>query len=363
MYNLDTGQYTDEQICDFLATDREVWYEYDLLDKNNIPMGQVTATGSIDYNSTVKIQRTAQLEIREERDINFLTDKVKPSMCLRTPKGIEKFPLGVFFMNSPERQAVVGGVARGIECYDTTLQLKDDKFTTRHTIAAGTNYVTAIQSILNSAGITDARITSTAKTLAVAIDFPLGTSKLDAVNQLLTAINYNPIYADQNGRLMCEPYEDPLFRAPQASYITGAKSIIFSGVKEELDAYNIPNKVVRYLDSADRAEIISTVVNDDPENPLSTVARGRTIVDIASVNDIADQNTLDSYAARVMDRYKAYQRVILETGVMPNHGNMDCIYIVDKELNLSGKYIEEAWNISLTLGGHMSHTLRKVNNL
>lgn len=87
MYNLDTGQYTDEEIRDFLSSDREVWYEFDLLDKNNIPMGQVTATGSIDYNSTVKIQRTAQLEIVEERDINFLTDKVKPSMCLRTPKG------------------------------------------------------------------------------------------------------------------------------------------------------------------------------------------------------------------------------------------------------------------------------------
>lgn len=363
MYNLDTGQYTDEEIRDFLASDREVWYEFDLLDKNNIPMGQVTATGSIDYNSTVKIQRTAQLEIVEERDINFLTDKVKPSMCLRTPKGIEKFPLGVFFMNSPERQAITGGVGRNIECYDTTLQLEDDKFTSRHTVTAGTNYATAIQSILNSAGITDARITSTTSTLAVAIDFPLGTSKLEAVNQLLAAINYNPIYADQNGRLVCEPYEDPLFRSPQASYITGAKSIIFSGVKEELDAFNIPNKVVRYLNSADRTTLISEVTNDDPENPLSTIARGRTIVDIASVNDIADQTTLDNYTARVMDGFKAYQRVVLETATMPNHGNMDCIYIVDKELALSGKYIEESWNLNLTLGGHMSHTLRKVNNL
>ena len=363
MYNLDTGQYTDEQIRDFLTSDREVWYEYDLLDKNNIPMGQVTATGSIDYNSTVKIQRTAQLEIVEERDINFLTDKVKPSMCLRTPKGIEKFPLGVFFMNSPERQALTGGVGRNIECYDTTLQLEDDKFTSRHTITAGTNYATAIQSILNSAGITDARITSTTSTLAVAIDFPLGTSKLEAVNQLLAAINYNPINADQNGRLVCEPYEDPLFRSPQASYITGSKSIIFSGVKEELDAFNIPNKVVRYLNSADRTTLISEVTNDDPENPLSTIARGRTIVDIASVNDIADQTTLDNYTARVMDGFKAYQRVVLETATMPNHGNMDCIYIVDKELALSGKYIEESWNLNLTLGGHMSHTLRKVNNL
>ncbi len=360
MYNLATGQYTAEQIREMLSNDREVWYEFNLIDKNDAPIGQITATGTIDYNSTVSIQRTAQLQIVEERDINFLSDRVKASQCIRTPLGTEKFPLGVFFMSSPARQAYVGTVRREIECYDMTLQLRDDKFTTRYKVSSGTNYGQAVSSILITAGIKDAIITQTTKTLQSDIEFPIGMQKLEAINQLLKAINYNNIYANENGRLICEPYADPLFRTAQASYITNNKSIIFAGVKEELDAFNVPNKVVRYLNTADRATLISELTNTDADSPLSTVSRGRTIVDIKPVNDIADQATLDDYVKREMDSFKVYERVYLETANMPNHGNLDCIYVVDNELDVAGKFIEESWNMNLQLGGHMKHVLRKV---
>ena len=360
MYSLQTGEYSEAEIRAMLTSDREVWFEFDVLDKNEIPKGQITATGSIDYNSTVSIQRTAQLEIVEERDINFLSDKIKVSMCLKTPKGTEKFPMGVFLMSSPARQAHVGTVRREIECYDLTLMLKDDKFTTRYKVEKNLNYGQALTNIFATSGITDPLITPTTKSLANDIEFPLGMSKLEAINQLLSAINYNNVYTNENGRFVCEPYQDPLFRPAQASYITNDRSIIFAGVKEELDAFNIPNKVVRYLDSADRATLISEQTNTDADSPLSTVSRGRTIVDIKSVNDIADQTTLDDYTKRAMDGFKVYERVTIETATMPNHGNLDCLYVVDKELDISGKFIEESWNVQLTNGGRMKHVLRKV---
>lgn len=363
MYSLATGQYTEEQIRAMLTGDREVWYEFDLLDKNKIPIGQISATGSIDYNATVNIQRTAQLDLIETRDINFASDKIKPSMCLKTPTGTEKFPLGVFFMSSPSREAATGTVRRSVECYDMTLQLVDDKFTSRYKVAAGTAYTTAVQNILSSAGITDAIVTASPLTLQSDIEFPLGMTKLEAINQLLKAINYNNIYANQNGKLVCEPYEDPLTRPAQASYSTDSNSIIFAGIREELDIFKVPNKVIRYLETADRGTLIAEVTNTDPTSILSTVSRGRTIVDIKSVSDIADQATLNAYTQRVMDDFKVYQRILVDTAAMPNHGNLDCLYFIDKELDVSGKYIEEAWHIDLTLGGHMRHTTRKVLSL
>ena len=363
MYSLATSQYSEKQIHAMLTGDREVWYEFDLLDKNKIPIGKVNASGSIDYNSTVSIQRTAQLELIETRDINFASDRIKPSMCLKTPTGIEKFPLGVFFMSSPSRVASTGTVHRSVECYDMTLQLVDDKFTSRYKVAAGTAYTTAVQNILSSANITDAIVTISAKTLQSDIEFPLGMAKLEAINQLLKAINYNNIYANENGKLVCEPYEDPLTRQAQASYSTDSNSIIFAGAREELDIFNIPNKVIRYLDTADRGTLIAEVTNDDPNSILSTVSRGRTIVNIQGVNDIADQATLNAYTQRAMDNFKVYQRIIIDTAAMPNHGNLDCLYFIDKELDISGKYIEEAWRIDLRLGGHMQHTARKVISL
>lgn len=360
MYNLATAEYTEAQIRTMLTKDREVWYEYDLLDKSDIPIGQISATGNIDYNATARIQRTAQLELVETRDINFASDKIKPSMCLKTPTGTEKFPLGVFFMSSPTREAITGTVRRSVECYDMTLQIVDDKFTSRFKVSAGTAYTAAVQSILSSAGIIDAIISTSDKELQSDIEFPMGMAKIDAINQLLKAINYNNIYANQNGKLVCEPYENPLTRPAQASYSTDSNSIIFAGIREELDIFNVPNKVVRYLETADRGTLISEVTNTDPSSILSTVSRGRTIVDIQNVSDIADQTTLDNYTQRVMDDFKVYQRIIVDTAAMPNHGNLDCLYFIDKELDISGKYIEEAWKINLELGGHMQHTARKV---
>ena len=66
MYDLATGIYTAEQIRDMLTSDREAWYEFDLLDKNDNPIGQVSATGTIDYNATATIKRAAAFYVFED---------------------------------------------------------------------------------------------------------------------------------------------------------------------------------------------------------------------------------------------------------------------------------------------------------
>ena len=360
MYSLEANGYSDAEMREILKKDRTVWYEFDLLDKDEMPLGKITATGSIDYNSEVAIQRVASLNIVEERDIDFLSERVRPSMCVETPNGVARFPLGVFLMSSPSRRASSGTIGREIDCYDKCQILADDKFTSRYLIAANTTYMSAIADIITSAGITDARITPSAKETAAALEFNMGTSKLEAVNQLLQAINYNNIYADASGKLIAAPYLDPITRDVNCSYVTDSKSITLPNAEEELDVFNAPNKIVRYLETADRGVLISEYTNTDPYSKLSTVSRGRTIVDIASVNDIADQATLDAYTVRVATEKKIYQKVIFRSAVMPNHESNDCIYVINKDLDVAGKYVETAWNIEMRNGGTMSHSCRKA---
>lgn len=360
MYSLESNGYSDAEMRELLKKDRHVWYEFDLLDKDEIPLGKITASGSIDYNSEVAIQRVASLEIIEERDIDFLSERVRPSMCVETPNGTARFPLGIFLMSSPSRRASCGTIGREIDCYDKCQILADDKFTSRHLIAANTTYVSAISAIITSAGISDARITPSAKETAAPLEFEIGTSKLEAVNALLKAINYNSIYANANGKLIAEPYVSPLVRNIDCSYATDKKSITLPNAEEELDVFNAPNKIVRYLETADRGVLISSYTNSDPYSKLSTVSRGRTIVDIEAVDDIADQATLDAYTVRIATEKKIYQKVIFRTAVMPNHESNDCIYVINKDLDVSGKYIETAWNIEMKNGGAMSHTCRKA---
>ena len=59
--------------------------------------------------------------------------------------------------------------------------------------------------------------------------------------------------------------------------------------------YGVPNVVIRYLDNPDGPPLRSIYKNDNPESIVSTVRRGRQIVDVESVEDIADQDTLDAY--------------------------------------------------------------------
>lgn len=360
MYNLAFGTHSAEEMLDMLTRDRTIWYEYDLLDKEDAPLGKITAEGSIDYNATAGIQRCASLTIREEREIDFLSERVRPSMCMRTDSGIVHYPLGVFLMSSPSRKAGIGIVGRAIECYDKTQILADDKFDSVYKVSAGTNYIAAVSSILTSAGITDADLTITTKTLAADLEFRLGTSKLEAVNALLKAINYNPIYASASGRLVARPYEDPITRTIEASYVTNSRSIVFSGAEEELDIFNAPNKIVRYLETADRDVLIASVTNTDPLSKLSTVSRGRTIVDIEAVTDIADQATLEAYTQREAAEKKIYQKINFETAAMPNHESLDCLYIINKDLDIQGKYIELSWHLDMSVGGRMQHICRRA---
>lgn len=362
MYDLSQAGYSESEVFDLLRSDRTVYYRYDLLSRNDIPIGNVTATGTINCDATATIKRVASLNIKEANDIDFLNEKIKPYMCLETSRGMLQFPLGVFLMSSPSR---TGGTSeREVDCYDKTQILCDDKFTSRYRIPKGTNYVAAVGTILQSAGIVQYYIDASPLETAKDIEYAVGTRKIDAINQLLTAINYNELYVDALGQFHAERYKAPDVRLADCYYATDRKSIVMSGASEYMDAFSVPNTIVRYLEDADRPiPLISTAVNTDAKSALSTISRGRVIVDAEPVDDIADQATLDAYTQRLLAESKLYQQVIFKTANMPHHSVNDCLFLANKDLNIAGKYIETSWSMELVTGGIMTHTCMKAVSL
>lgn len=360
MIDLSANGYTHEQIIDMLKSNRQVKYKYDLLDKNMLYLGQVTATGNIDFNAKTDITRIASLKINEIKDINFIDERIKPYFCLKTPKGWIDYPLGVFLISSPERYNDGIRTTRQVDCYDLSIILQEDKFDKRYCIKAGSAYTDEVLKILNGAGIVNVNMQSSDLITKSDIEFELGKSKLEAINNLLEAINYNRIYFDENGNANVTPYLLPVLRNIDDIYETDNKSIIKVGASENLDTFNVPNKIIRYTESPDMDELISVYVNNNPSSKFSTVSRGRNIVDVASINDIADQVTLDAYVQRVATEKAVYKTITFDTAVMPHHSFLDCLMINNKDLNVQGKYIELAWNMNLENGGSMRHTCRKV---
>lgn len=364
MYSLAQNGYTWDEVLALLKTSRTVTYGFDILDKNDVAIGEVHSPDCKIFNNIdATIQRSCSLTIIEDKEIDFASERLRPYMKLKTETGMLVYPLGVFLMSSPQRQAQGGAVKRTVECYDKMQILTDDRFDSRYTVPAGTSYTAAVANIVLSTGINTVNIAPSQLETVTALEFPIGTSKLAACNELLAAINYYPLYADSFGFVRSKAYELPDGRSIDAFYATDKASIIQPGAQEELDIFGAPNKIVRYLENAERQFMISSVTNDDPNSKLSTVSRGRVITDIASVSDIANQGSLDAYVARVMAESKVYQKIVFETLNMPNHEYNDCLYIEDKELDIAGKYTEISWEMDLWTGGRMKHQCRKAVGL
>ena len=364
MYKLAQGGFTSEEVARLLRQSRTVTYGFDILDKNEVTIGAAHSSDCKIFNNIdASIQRSASLTLVESGDIDFASDRLRPYMMLHTDKGMLTYPLGLFLMSSPTRRPSGGSIQRMVECYDKTQILEDDKFTERYVVQKQTAYTAAVAAIIASAGITQTDIEHSSSETETDIEFSIGTSKLSACNALLDAINYYPVYADSYGRIAVKPYILPYNRSIDAVFDTGELSITASGAQEDMDMFNVPNKIVRYLENAERGYLISSIQDDNPESKLSTVSRGRTIVDIAAVSDVADQGALDTMVARLLAERQIYQTLSFETLNMPNHEYADCLYIDNKEINVSGKFIETAWQMDLSVGGRMRHTCRKAVNV
>ena len=367
MINLAQGGYTHVEVLKRLEDDRTIDFRFELLDRNERKLKDLeNVTGSIRFDSSQEIMGTGTFHVRETTGVDFkeIDLRIRPVFMLSTERGWLKYPLGIYIMSSPERQAQNSGVYQNIDCYDYSTILREDKIQERLFIASGSNYVREVRNLINGAGIKKINIETSVLMAREDIEFEIGTSKLEIINALLTAINYEPLHFNGNGYAVSRRYVEPVNRRTEHSYRTDDKSIIKTGAKQSLDMYNVPNIFVRYTDDPDGAELRSEYVNDSVGSKISTVNRGRNVVDIESVDDIADQETLDALVRRIaIEKSQTYDAVMIPTGLMPHHEYRDCIFINETTLGVGNKYIEYAWEMDLSIGGTMLHTLKRVVKL
>jgi hypothetical protein len=358
--------YTEQQIKDALHGkhgSRKIRFRYDLLDSNEVKKKELSNVlgGEVNFAALNDIKRTARFSLMDDGSINFLSDRIQPFVELRMSGGWVSFPLGVFLLSSPARKDSPGGVMREVEAYDGLVILRDDKLDDVYTVAAGTNYKTAMSAVLSGAGITKIIIEDTTKTLPRDVAFPVGTDKLSIVNELAGQINFTPIRVDVNGYFITNTYVAPSERAAEYTYQDDQLSVIYNGMTEDMDLFGIANKWIVVRTNAEQAPLKSTYTNDNGGSMTSTVNRGRVIADYREVQDIADQTALDAYTQRIaFEASQVYGRVEFETAIMPMHDYYDILNVIYSPLGINGNYTELNWSIPLEKGGKMKHSVRKV---
>lgn len=368
MQSLEQKGYTRQQVIDALqmkAGSRQIKFRYDLLDKNDnyIKTLNTVIDGEVSMSAFADIKRTARFTVKEDNSIDWLNDRIQPFFMLKLGLDWLEWPLGVFILSSPKKQGNII-VTREVEAYDLSQILIDDKFADRYTINADTNYIAAIKALLTGAGITKINIAATDKVLATAREFEIGTTKLSAINKLLGEINYTQLVVDEYGYFASSPYRSPSERASEYTYKDDSMSILASGVTEELDLFNVPNKWVAVMSNPEVEPLVSVYTNDNPNSITSTVSRGRTIVDFREVDNIADQESLDAYVQRIANNAsQVYGYINFDTAIMPMHSYSDVLNLEYSKLEINGKYSETNWTMPLQAGAMMQHQVRKVVNI
>lgn len=397
MLDLSRNGYTHEQIVKQLhAPTLKFDFRYELLDNKNrrkfdLPNVQ---SATIDHAAFANIKRSAAFSIVEDGNLNidYLNDRIKPYMRIHIPKGrvfeteysffshiqvnenqiIEdgrlegwvEFPLGVFLLSSPTRKDDGYDIIREVNAYDGLVILINDKINERLTVLEGASYYTEIVSVLQSAGITTYNIALTDKVLSRSIEYEPGTEKLKIINDLLSQLNYTPLHVDVEGYYTSYGYRSPNERSSDYDYITDNESVIFQEAEEELDLFNVPNVFTVVRTNEEELPLKSTFTNDNPLSPTSTVMRGFFNVDYREIDDIADQEALDTYVQRIaFEASQVYGRIRFTTALMPFHGYSNVIGFEYEPLNIKGKFLEMNWSMDLSVDGKMTHEVRQIINV
>ncbi len=250
--------------------------------------------GTITRNDDTRIKESAELTMLEEYD--FGPDLVRVYIDGRFADGTERTAcLGTFLPVTPTR-SIEGDVQQvSLKLYGRLQELLDDKFASPYTITAGTNAVAAVKKICEDSGLTVVQTGTSSYTLtdtryygvgATQQNSEVGDTKLDAINDLLDLASFRSAHTDVYGRVVLEPYEDSSqlptsaifddYRGEEgllSMYATFEKSVEY-----EADYTSTANHVVVRYSSTEKGKVIAAEAwDDDPNSPLSTVSRGRTI--------------------------------------------------------------------------------------
>lgn len=289
--------------------------------------------------------------------VDWLSDRIRPEMIL---DGV-RHPLGIFLPATVQERTDESRRSVQIEAYDQCWLVRDYARPLQSSVLRNENYVNVIKNLLHLAGVDQTQATANAATLPEARVWEIGTPFLDIINELLSEINYKPVWFNSQGLAVVEPKQTPT--AENIRHIISSedvRSLLLPSVARETDLYSAPNVFICVCANPDKsANMAATATNNNVNSPLSVPRRGRSIAKIVKLNNIASQSELQAYADNLMrESMYAGETIEITTGLFPGYGVGDIVGLnLDGELSIC---IEHAWEMQLRVGGSMKHTLEKV---
>jgi hypothetical protein len=305
-----------------------------------------------------------QLQLGLSRELDWGNVVVRPWMKIRdtVAGGEAQWYTGAYVLTVPEQPEGEDVPLFDVAGDDRTYLL-DRPVAADHSAAAGVTYRQALLDAFAGAGLAGVRIDGAAadSTLPTARSWPLVGKSSDpdqtntpvtwrrVVNDLLEAINFRAVWADDSGLFRCEAYRDPASRPSEFTFDGADEFLTIVGEKRARvqDVRKAPNRwVFRWSNAPDGTVTTTYQVTLPDEHPLSALNRG---LDWPVVYDYEAA----SYAKLVElgDRRVAYDLRVtsslkVHTGPFPCAGHADVFDFIDAEHGLR-KVQAALWSFSL----------------
>lgn len=339
---------------------RHVAYKYELLNRNNAHKKWLYTVSScnIQYASLTQFKASASIEMLDDMDVNWLTDRIRIYMVLN---GVQTL-LGTFLLSSSGKKIdKIGTVSRSIEAYSTLQILFDDKLETRLQLITGTNVINECIRLIGTNGLYD--ITPSDKTLLSDKVYEIGTSKLDVINELLGVVNYTSLYVDREGKFIAKPYVLPTDREIDITIRNDISGLVKEEMTDGLDLFNVPNVFVRYTNNVNINPPLSyTFENNNPSSVASIANRGRRIVDAQAIEATSLDDLVAKTKSDALDANSKFANLEFSMAIKPTlEFYFPCAFIKTNHVN--DKYIIYNISFSCKLGADMKIKARKVVNV
>lgn len=263
--------------------------------------------GKVDMNRDRAVTTQATFDLKDVSIVDPYTDYLAVFQNLEYDDSgiIERDQLGLFNVRVPSGTRTKERAEGEHTGYDITAMLARRAFTDTYNVAAGTNYVDAVTTVLAMAGITRHAIEATTRTTPSPLSFPLGTTYLDFCNTLLNTIGYYNLAATTDGRPMSGMSRDVQYMEP---FRTVNDDDLMAPIDARPTDTSVANIIIVIKDNPSEPPLTAIRRNDEPDSPTSTVSIGEN-VRVETIAEMADQAAVDALADRLLAESRTFYQV------------------------------------------------------
>lgn len=342
--------------------------------KQNVRGEEITdhvLKGSVSYDPDRALKWALSLDVNDVTVVTPYVEFLAPFLTVVYDDGVEvTSQLGLYAVMPPTQEISQQQRSVTLDGRDLTWLLSVDVFDQGYTVAAGTNVISAVTTILSGAGFTRRAFTPSSAVTSGAVSWKPGATKLTVINDLLTSIGYYTLTMRKDGVLSSQPYTSIVNPTVNVTYDTTdatARVKVVRTIKLDSTPDRIANKVVVVKDNASQPPLVVTKVNSNPLSPTSTVALGITITKVVQNSQVVDAAAATVLATRTLETASmAYNRLTLITtpDVDRDINEVYQLHVVDAQGQVvaDGVWHCRGWSIGFTPSdGMMTHNLSNID--